>query len=52
MTVKAPRHFFFPRSAASRGSVLVIVLVTLLFTTIALVAFVEKASDDLLVEAR
>ena len=31
---------------------MVIVLVTLLFTTIALVAFVEKASDDLLVEAR
>ena len=31
---------------------LVIVLVTLMFTTIALVAFVEKASDDLLVEAR
>ncbi|HTO03532.1 MAG TPA: hypothetical protein VL069_07510 [Opitutus sp.] len=49
--MKPPRHFF-PRAAASRGSVLVIVLVTLLFTTIALVAFVEKASDDLLVEAR
>jgi general secretion pathway protein K len=32
--------------------VLVIVLVTLLFATIALVAFVEKASDDLMVEAR
>ena len=29
-----------------------IVLVTLLFATMALVAFVEKASDDLLVEAR
>lgn len=29
-----------------------IVLVTLMFTTVALVAFVEKAGDDLLVEAR
>lgn len=52
MNVKNPGHCFFSRAAASRGSVLVIVLVTLLFTTIALVAFVEKASDDLLVEAR
>jgi hypothetical protein len=37
---------------ALRGSVLVIVLVTLMFTTIALLTFLEKASDDLLVEAR
>ncbi|MEO7598287.1 MAG: hypothetical protein ABIV50_05110, partial [Opitutus sp.] len=29
-----------------------IVLVTLMFTTLALIAFVEKASDDLIVEAR
>jgi general secretion pathway protein K len=35
-----------------RGSVLVIVLVTLLFTAYALIAFSEKASNDLLVEAR
>jgi hypothetical protein len=31
---------------------LVIVLITLMFTTIALLKFLEKASDDLLVEAR
>lgn len=37
---------------SARGSVLVIVLVTLMFATFALVAFVEKASDDLIVEAR
>ncbi len=35
-----------------RGSVLIIVLVTLLFTSFALVLFVEQASTDLLVEAR
>lgn len=35
-----------------RGSVLVIVLVTLMFATLALVAFVEKASVDLLVDLR
>jgi Type II secretion system (T2SS), protein K len=35
-----------------RGSVLVIVMITLIFTTLALVAFIEKASADLLVEAR
>jgi general secretion pathway protein K len=35
-----------------RGSVLIIVLVTLLFTGYALVAFSEKAGIDLLVEAR
>jgi len=36
----------------SRASVLVIVLVTLLFATLALVAFIEKAGTDLLVDAR
>ncbi len=36
----------------NRASVLVIVLVTLLFTSVALVAFIEQASSDLLVEAR
>ena len=35
-----------------RGSVLVIVLVTLVFAAMALLAFVERAGDDLLVEAR
>ena len=32
------------------GSVLVIVMITLLFTTFALVAFIEKAGNDLIVE--
>ena len=36
----------------SRGSVIVIVLVTILFTALALTAFIEKASNDLLVETR
>ncbi|MBS0632619.1 MAG: general secretion pathway protein GspK [Verrucomicrobia bacterium] len=35
-----------------RGSVLIIVMVTLLFTTFAMVTFVEKAGVDLLVEVR
>jgi general secretion pathway protein K len=35
-----------------RGSVLVIVLVTIAFTSLALVAFIEQASNDLLVETR
>jgi general secretion pathway protein K len=35
-----------------RGSVLVIVLVTVLFAAAALVAFTEKAGDDLIVESR
>ncbi|GAB1487863.1 hypothetical protein MASR2M8_03040 [Opitutaceae bacterium] len=39
-------------TAAERGSVLVIVLVTLVFAATALLAFVERAGDDLLVEAR
>src|SRR3954463_5314056 len=43
--------FDSPRQA-ERGSVLVIVMITLIFTTFALVAFIEKASGDLLVEAR
>jgi general secretion pathway protein K len=37
---------------STRSSVIVIVLVTILFTAIALTAFIEKASNDLLVEAR
>ncbi len=41
-----------PRSPnfAVRASVLVIVMITLLFTAFALVAFIEKAGNDLLVE--
>lgn len=39
-------------SGQRRGSVLVIVLVTLVFAATALLAFVERAGDDLLVEAR
>jgi general secretion pathway protein K len=35
-----------------RGSVLLIVLVTLMFTSFALVLFIEQASTDLLVESR
>lgn len=37
--------------ASTRGSALIIVLVTLLFTAMALVAFLDRASNDLLVEA-
>jgi len=40
------------RMPPRRGSVLVIVLVTLLFTSAALVLLVEQASTDLLVESR
>lgn len=36
----------------ARGSVLVVVLVTLLFATAAVIAFVEKAGDDLIVPSR
>lgn len=41
-----------PRSSqlSRRASVLVIVMITLLFTAFALVAFIEKAGNDLLVE--
>jgi len=39
-----------PRSAI--GSVLVIVMVTLIFTALALTVFLEKAGNDLIVEAR
>ncbi|MEO5961505.1 MAG: hypothetical protein ABIZ49_08445 [Opitutaceae bacterium] len=41
---------FRPRTR--RGSVLIIVLVTLLFATFALIVFMDKASNDLLVEQR
>ena len=36
----------------TRASVLVIVMITLLFTAFALIAFIEKATNDLLVEQR
>jgi hypothetical protein len=39
-------------ASRTRGSVLVIVMVTLLFATFALLAFLEKASVDLLVDQR
>ena len=39
-------------SGWSRGSVLVIVLVSLVFAAVALTAFMEKASNDLLMETR
>lgn len=39
-----------PRS--TRSSVLVIVMITLVFTAVALTAFIEKAGNDLIVEAR
>lgn len=41
-----------PSARDTRGSVLVIILVTVLFAAAALVAFTEKAGDDLMVEAR
>lgn len=39
-------------SRATRGSILVIIMVTLIFTALALTAFIEKAGNDLIVEAR
>ena len=40
------------RRSHVRGSILVIVMITILFTTFALVAFMEKAGNDLIVEQR
>lgn len=42
----------YERSGKRKGSVLVIVMVTLLFAAFALVAFMERASVDLLVDQR
>ena len=39
-------------AAGRRASVLVVVLVTLVLATIALTLFIERATDDLLVETR
>jgi general secretion pathway protein K len=41
-----------PRVCRRGGSILVVVLVTLMFATVALTLFIEKASDNLLVESR
>lgn len=48
----APTQSGSPRSKIQRGSILLIVMVTLLFAAFALVVFVEKAGVDLLVETR
>lgn len=47
-------HYGVKRSPArdGTGSVIVVVMITLLFAAAALVAFIEKAANDLLVEAR
>jgi general secretion pathway protein K len=54
MTMSEPRPFHpVARGPASqRSSVLVIVMITLIFTAVALTAFIERASNDLLIEAR
>jgi len=44
--------FFQSKAVRSRGSILIVVIVTLMITAIALTLFIEKASDDLLVETR
>jgi hypothetical protein len=49
MVKPAPRPLW---PAPRRSSVLVLVLVTLLFTTVALVAFIEKAGVELMVDVR
>ena len=41
-----------PSRSPARASVLVIVMVTLIFTALALTVFLEKATNDLIVEAR
>jgi len=48
---RSATSFFRPKNR-SRGSIILIVLVTLLFASLALLVFIEKASSDLLVEAR
>jgi hypothetical protein len=52
--MRRARQFQFSvrRRRGERGSVLVIMLVTILFTAFALVAFMEKASNDLILEQR
>lgn len=42
----------FPFRWARRASILVVVMVTILFATFALIAFMERASNDLLVDQR
>lgn len=40
------------KSSASRGSIIVIILVTLVFTALALTVFMDKAGNDLIAESR
>lgn len=50
-----PRHSSCPAGAprrSRRGSILIVVMVTLLFATFALLAFMERATNDLLVDQR
>ena len=47
-----PNDLASAQASHRRGSVLVIVMITLLFATFALMAFMEKASVDLLVDQR
>lgn len=49
---RTPRACGLHARSGRRGTVLVIVLVTIVFTSAALFAFMEKASGDLLVEVR
>jgi general secretion pathway protein K len=50
--MKNAREIFAVGHSRSRGSVLIIVLVTMLFAVAALTLFLEKASTDLIAEAR
>ena len=52
MNPRAPHAPSPSARARPRASVLVIVMITLLFTAFALVSFIEKAGNDLLVEHR
>ena len=46
------RRSFRQTQVGERGSIIILVMVTLLFTAAALVAFLDKAETDLLVDAR
>jgi general secretion pathway protein K len=52
MASPAPTHRAPVDPAGPTASIIILVMVTLLFTAAALVAFLDKASNDLLVEAR
>jgi hypothetical protein len=49
---RPPNPTFSSPLGTERGSIIILVMVTLLLTAAALVAFLDKASNDLLVEAR